>query len=66
MKCPEKTCSESYLEETVRRINKTVLEHAGKDMSHMLRYTLSSDHLSVSPNEFKTLGKSFNIDRIII
>ena len=41
VKCPEKACSENYLGETARRINKKVLEHAGKDMkSHMLQHTL--------------------------
>ena len=37
VKCPEKSCSENYLGEIARRINKRVLEHAGKDnKSHKL------------------------------
>ena len=40
VKCPEKACSESYLGEIARRINKRVLEHAGKNnKSHMLQHT---------------------------
>ena len=51
VKCPEKTCSENYLEETARRINETVLEHAGKDKkSYMLQHTLQSGHPPVSLN----------------
>ena len=42
MKCPEETCSENYLGETVMRINKSILENAGEDKkSHMLRHIYS-------------------------
>ena len=65
VKCPEKTCSENYLEETARRINERVLEHAGKDKKlHMLRHTLQSGHPSVLLNEFKIHGKGFNNNRL--
>ena len=41
VKCPEKICSENYLEETATWINEKLLGHAGKDKkSHMLRHTL--------------------------
>ena len=41
VKCREKTFSENYLGETATRINKRVLEHAGKNKkSHMLRHAL--------------------------
>ena len=65
VKCPEKTCSESYLGETARRMNKRVSEHVGKDKkSHMLQHTLQSGHPSVSLNEFKILGKGFSNNRV--
>ena len=65
VKCPENTCLENYFGVTARRINERVLEHAGKDKkSNMLRHTLQSGHPSVSLNEFKTLGKGFNNNRV--
>ena len=34
------------------------MEHAGKDnKSHMLKHTLKSGHLSISPNYFRILQK---------
>ena len=61
VKRPEKTCSENYLGERARRINESILEHAGKNKkSHMLQHTLQSGHTSVSLNEFKILRKDFN------
>ena len=65
VKRPEKTCLENYLGETARRVNKRVLEHAGKDRkSHMLRHTLQSGHPSVLLNEFKMFRKGFNNNRV--
>ena len=64
MECSEKTCSENYLGERARRINKRVLEHTGKyKKSHMLQHTLQSGHPSVLLNEFKILGKGSNNNR---
>ena len=62
----EKTCSKNYLGETAGRINKKVLECAGKDKkSHMLRqHTLQSGHASLSLNKFKILGKGFDNNRV--
>ena len=48
MKCPEKTCLENYLGETVGKINKRV-----RIRSHMLQHTLQFGHPSVSLNEFE-------------
>ena len=61
VKCPEKTCSETFLGEIARRI----LEHAGKDRkSHMLRHILQSGQPTVSLNEYKILGKGFNNNKV--
>ena len=56
VKCPENTCSETYLGKTARRLNERIMERAGKDnKSRMLKHTLQSGHPSVSPNSFRTL-----------
>ena len=61
VKCPENTCSETYLDETVRRLNERKMEHAGKDKkSHMLKHTLQSGHPSVSPNKLRIFWKPDN------
>ena len=65
VKCPENTCSETYLGETARRLNERIMEHAGKDnKSHILKHTLQSGHPSVSPNEFKILQKGYNNNKV--
>ena len=61
VKCPENTCSETYLDETVRRLNERKMEHAGKDKkSYMLKHTLQSGHPSVSPNKLRIFWKPDN------
>ena len=60
VKCPENTCSGTYLCKTARRLNERIMEHAGKDnKSHMLKHTLQSGHPSVCPNNFRIL-KGYN------
>ena len=65
VKCPENTCSETYLGKTARRLNEKIMEHAGKDnKSHMLKHMLQSDHPSVSPNDFRILQKEYNNNKV--
>ena len=65
VKCPENTCSETYLGETARRLSERVMEHAGKDnKSHMLKHTLQSGHPSVSSNDFRILQKGYNNNKV--
>ena len=65
VKCPENTCSETYLGKAARRLNERILEHAGKDdKSHMLKHTLQSGHTSVSPNNFRILQKGYNNNKV--
>ena len=43
-------CSEIYLGETTRRMNKKIMENAGKgNKLQMLKHMIQSGHLSVSP-----------------
>ena len=45
VKCPENTCSETYLGETSRRLNEMIMKHTGKDnKSHILKHTRQSGH----------------------
>ena len=61
VKCPDNTCSETYLGETARRLNQRIMEHAGKDNKlPMLKHTLQSGHSSVSLNDFRILQKGYN------
>ena len=65
VKCPENTCSETYLGETARRLNERIMEHAGKDNKlHMLKHRLQSGHPSVSPNNFRILQKGYNNNKV--
>ena len=65
VKCPENTCSETYLGETARRLNERIIEHAGKDNKmHMLKHALQSGHPSVSPNNFRILQKGYNNNKV--
>ena len=58
VKCPERTCSETYLGETARALNERIMEHAGKDNKlNMLKHTIQSRHPSVSPKDFRILQK---------
>ena len=67
LKCPENTCSETYLGETARRLNERIIEHVGKvKKSHMLKHTLQSGHPSVSPNDFRILHKGYNSNNVNI
>ena len=41
------------------------MKHAGKDNKpHMLKYTLQSDHPSVSTNDFRILQKGYNNKKV--
>ena len=65
VKCPENTCSETYLGKTTRRLNEIIIEHAGKDNKlHMLKHTLQPGHPSVSPNDFRILQKEYNNNKV--
>ena len=65
VKCPENTCSETYLSEAARRLNERIMERAVKDnKSHMLKHTLQSGHPSVSPNDFRILQKGYNNNKV--
>ena len=58
--CPESTCSENYIGEVARRLQKRVDEHAGKDRnSHMLQRTRQSGHKAVSINNFRIVKSGF-------
>ena len=65
VKCPENTCSETYLGETARRLNERIMEHAGKDNKlHILKDTVQSGHPSVFPNNFRILQKGYNNNKV--
>ena len=65
VKCPEKTCSETYLGETARRLNERIIEHAGKDNKlHIQKHTPQSGHSSVSPKDFGILQKGYNSNKV--
>ena len=65
VKCPENTCSETYLSEAARILNERIMERAGKDnKSHMLKHTLQSGHPSVSANDFRILQKGYNNSKV--
>ena len=65
VKYPKNTCSETYLGETARRLNETIMENTGKDnKSHILKYTRQSGHPSVSPKDFKILQKRHNNNKV--
>ena len=58
--CPESTCSENYIGEVARRLQKRVDEHAGKDSnSHMLEHTHQSGHTAVLINNFRIVKRGF-------
>ena len=65
VKCPENTCSETYLGKTARRLNERIMEHVGKDNTlHMLKHTLQYGHPSVSSNNFRILQKTCNKNNV--
>ena len=56
VKCPQNSCSETYLGEIVRRLNERIMKHPGKDNKFsMLKHTHQTSHPSVSPNNFRIL-----------
>ena len=65
VKCPEKTCSETYLGKTARELHERIMEHAAKDNKwHMLKHMRQSDHPSVSPNDFRILQKGYHNNKV--
>ena len=65
VKCPENTCSETYLGKTARRLNERIMEHVGKyNTLHILKHTLQYGHPSVSPNNFRILQKRYNKNNV--
>ena len=60
VKCPENTCSETYLGKTAKRLNERIVEHSGKDNKlHILKHTPQSGHPSVFANNFRILQKGY-------
>ena len=54
VECPENTCSETYLGEASRRLNKRIIENAGKDNKlQRFQQTFQSGHPSLAPNDFR-------------
>ena len=58
--CPNEKCSESYIDESGRRISGRIKDHNGREFkSHILRHAVESGHANVSYEDFKIIAKNF-------
>ena len=60
-RCPGVNCNKTYLGETARRLQKRVVEHAGKDRrSNIVKHSMETGHPPVYMKDFQILTKRFS------
>ena len=60
VKCPEKTCNETYNGETGERLIERVSKHRGKDKnSHVYQHSVNSNHSLVTLADFTILNLGY-------
>ena len=50
-------CVDDYIGETALRINKRIVDHAGRDInSHLLKHSIESVHKTLEAVDYKIIG----------
>ena len=56
-KCPAVNCVDDYIGETARRVNKRIVDNAGRDSnSHLLKHSIESGHKTLEAVDYKIIG----------
>ena len=59
-KCPEEQCNENYIDETGRRINERIIDHAERgSKSFIYKHCRETGHRSPDITGFRIIGSSF-------
>ena len=59
-KCPEVLCTDDNITESGRQVVERVKVHNGRDkLSHMLRRSVETNHIEVTVNDFKVIGRNY-------
>ena len=65
MKCSAENCSDDYIGESARRIIERVKDHGGRDtISHVLKHSSEKEHIEVTQEDFKIIGRNFKNNRL--
>ena len=60
VKCPKKSCLQSYKGEFGRRLIKRLNDHSGKDVnSYMLKHSIEANHPTMTLNNFTVLSSGY-------
>ena len=50
-------CVDDYIGETARRVNKRIVDNAGRDSnSHLLKHSIESGHKTLEAVDYKIIG----------
>ena len=61
--CPNEKCRKNYIDKSCRRISKLIKDHNDRDLkSYILRYSVESEHVNVSYEDFKIIAKNLNFN----
>ena len=59
-KCPAENCVDDYIGETARRVNKRIVDHAGRDInSHLLKHSIDSEHKPLEAVDYKIIATGY-------
>ena len=65
VKCSVENCSDEYIGESARRIIERVKDHGKRDTkSHFLKHSSKKEHIEVTQEDFKIIGRNFKNNRL--